>query len=848
MNRFTKPFVCLSLLILPAVAVGQTTSGSGQPKTKTTAPNTTSPDAKSAPETPQVSKSAAPVPGFGARLTQSVTNDVSDPDDHVRCFLTVKQLMNLRPNPGVARLTDTDQSQVLTSVVQAVDAAKSTELNDPAKRAFMEMLAGELDGKLVGKTPGEALATIMNTLYQIQAQNSPLLKAAQDPNEIAQATVDRATQHGGEAYGSTVKKRLNDNQSNWFKVQDPNGTLGAIASLLKTAPDTSSSPTTRAAADKTAQDLIGAASITQVGKVVDSARDAINKLVAPQEIGCAYQILTYDESKLLFGRSVANNFIGVQVTVRNLDATKEFIIHNAMLCVDTDINGAMCQYREGVDKIGVEAYNKAGESLTARGIVGNSITAASALLSTLQPIVGAVNFSNAVAAFNGGVPKGWSTLSPDHQQDQLLLIANSGFSATYTTKTVVGKSGVATFYTWFPAKPFLEGWWVQDCAQTIVLADPTLDGAKPGEEQSPNRISPQVGVDLKRARTGCKEVTSDKFQTAWKTLPYQKWSAISDQLFRDLSLAVVAGIYTLEDKKNKASVTDVKCPKNSSGDLDLPKASSDSTFTCDVTGDNLDKVKNLRLENAANPVDPLRPQASVSVNGDNTTAAANFKISDLASAPANTYNVYAVGKDGTENATGLNVQLDQKTISLTGVSPSSINLEGLPTKITLSGYNLNNLNTICLKSVPGVNPMTVVAKATSKTEAILDGTALKLSSGDWEIYLNDCSDSNDSKQKLTVTGTAPQILSFLPLAAMPGRPVTITGSNFTGATVTFGGVVAQKTAIENGKITAVVPALAKSGPIQVTTPGGSAKSQEDFKVLSKTTPTANPKPPSVPQQ
>lgn len=539
---------------------------------------------------------------------------------------------------------------------------------------------------------------------------------------------------------------------------------------------------------------------------------------------------------------VANNFIGVQVTVRNLNAKEEFIVHNAMLCVDTDINGALCQYREGVDKVGVEAYNKAGESLTPRGIVGNSISAASALLSTLQPIVNVANFSNAVAAFNGGVTKGWSTLSPDHQQDQLLLIANSGFSATYTTKTVVGKSGVATFYTWFPAKPFLQGWWLQDCAQKIVQADPNVDSVESKTEEAKAKPSPQVGVDLKRARTAC-----NNLQEKWKSVSYQKWSSISDQLVRDLSLAVVAGIHTLEENKNKPSVTDLKCVKNSRGELDLSKAASDGTFSCDVTGDNLDKVKSLRLENAANAVDPLRPEAMVNVNGDNTTATATFKVSDLASAPGDAYNVYAVAKDGTETATGLNVHLDQKTIWLTGINPTTINPGSLPGKITLSGYNLNNLSKVCLKNASVPNPVTVdIKKANLKTQATLDGASLKLASGDWEIYFNDCSDLNDSKQKVTVTGAATaQIQSFSPAAASVGATVAISGSNLTGATsVTFGGVPAKIQTIEDGKIVAVVPTSAKSGPIEVATPGGSAKSQADFKVVPKAKPAATAKPSS----
>ena len=107
------------------------------------------------------------------------------------------------------------------------------------------------------------------------------------------------------------------------------------------------------------------------------------------------------------------------------------------------------------------------------------------------------------------------------------------------------------------------------------MADPPVKGSNP----------PQVGVDLKRAQKVCARATA----TDWKNIPYQKWSPIADELFRDLSLAIVAGIHVQEDSKNKSSITDLKCPKNPRGELDLSKASSDGTLSCDVAGDSLDK-------------------------------------------------------------------------------------------------------------------------------------------------------------------------------------------------------------------------------------------------------------------
>ena len=69
----------------------------------------------------------------------------------------------------------------------------------------------------------------------------------------------------------------------------------------------------------------------------------------------------------------------------------------------------------------------------------------------------------------------------------------------------------------------------------------------------------------------------------------------------------------------------------------------------------------------------------------------------------------------------------------------------------------------------------------------------------------------------------PAITAFAPVSAALGANVTITGSNFTGATaVLFGGVPAQSFSVQSAtSIIAQVPVLS-SGNVSVTTPGGTA--------------------------
>ena len=64
-----------------------------------------------------------------------------------------------------------------------------------------------------------------------------------------------------------------------------------------------------------------------------------------------------------------------------------------------------------------------------------------------------------------------------------------------------------------------------------------------------------------------------------------------------------------------------------------------------------------------------------------------------------------------------------------------------------------------------------------------------------------------------------------------GTSVTISGTNFTGATaVTFNGASASFTVTSPTAIQATVPAGATTGPLSVTTPGGTVTSFNAFTV------------------
>jgi hypothetical protein len=79
----------------------------------------------------------------------------------------------------------------------------------------------------------------------------------------------------------------------------------------------------------------------------------------------------------------------------------------------------------------------------------------------------------------------------------------------------------------------------------------------------------------------------------------------------------------------------------------------------------------------------------------------------------------------------------------------------------------------------------------------------------------------------------PTISGFVPQSGAVGTQVTITGTGFTGATaVTFNGTAAQYTVTDDSTIQTSVPQGATTGPISVTTTGGTATSSSDFTVTA----------------
>jgi gliding motility-associated-like protein len=125
----------------------------------------------------------------------------------------------------------------------------------------------------------------------------------------------------------------------------------------------------------------------------------------------------------------------------------------------------------------------------------------------------------------------------------------------------------------------------------------------------------------------------------------------------------------------------------------------------------------------------------------------------------------------------------------------------------------------------------------SVTNQDIFADASGLTIGNHTIYVRAKDSGGEWTQVSTGTfsvtaSSLPTITSFTPTSGIAGTTVTITGTNFTGATsVTFGGSAATSfNVVSSTSITAVV-GTSTSGKISITTPAGSATSSTDFTIM-----------------
>jgi len=734
------------------------TANAGQSQSRST-------QAPSAPSNPTSSTSTS-----NASPTQTVQASKSSsgeyPADYIPCVFTLRELLGLRLKPVAATLTSSDAEDLKLRLISKATAEANSGAMDPfLKSDFLTSIANQ---SFEGLTPSQALARVITLLRDAYNKRAPIdqlkyfannkniqqlvnlaesqLPMPSDPQDSAQIgknlvrnlfplmdAAELLTQ-----LATNVVTALAGVQYFTYEFEDAQKTLAPT--ILRAAKELETAALSGSDLQKAEADLANEAQQQDIAiqAIVETAREGIAAAFQrPQDVGCAMSTLSWNEMRYAFGRIIANEYIGIQIVVRNLNDKQEFALHDAELSVDTDINGSYGRFFSGRDKLVVRGLSLAQADFTPRNFVVHLAQAVGTVMSAALPVAG-TTFKDATGVYNGGFLPGFKSVWTDHSVDQLNLLSDIGFSSSTNYKTVVPKSGSVMFVIFIPAKQFEEGWWVQSCAEHISI-NPTSQRASASTPESTTPTAPyatstlpplatasNVGIDLSAARELCRTYgavaaassaaapssasagqpsasepaptnptanqssgRSGKSSTVLSVaaVPYRKWSPIALSIFRELSWAVVAGAHILETQ-NQSAITELKCPMDDLGNVLFNKT---GTVSCDVTGEGLDKIATLRLRDAQDATDTDTADGPVTVSGDPTKAKVTFQLSKVGNLNKPAYRIYAVTTTGVETFANQTIHLDLNPFE-TDVNPTVAD----PTKqtsmqFTLKGFHLDRI-------------------------------------------------------------------------------------------------------------------------------------------------------------
>ena len=180
---------------------------------------------------------------------------------------------------------------------------------------------------------------------------------------------------------------------------------------------------------------------------------------------------------------------------------------------------------------------------------------------------------------------------------------------------------------------------------------------------------------------------------------------------------------------------------------------------------------------------------------------------------------------GTDNASADNFTV--VTAALPTISSFIPTAGAIGTSVSITGTNFCGTTAVMFNTTNATSFK--VNSATSITATVPTGATTG------PIKVTTPGGTATSSTNFTVV-PAPTIISFTPTFGPVGTKVKITGTNFSGSgftttSVTFNGVTATTKTVDSAtQITATVPSTATTGPIKITTPGGTATSATSFTV------------------
>lgn len=373
------------------------------------------------------------------------------------------------------------------------------------------------------------------------------------------------------------------------------------------------------------------------------------------------------------------------------------------------------------------------------------------------PVAGGT-FADAAGVYNGGFLPGLRSTWPDLSVTQLNLLNDVGFSSSTNYKTVVPKSGSVMFVIFVPSKQYENGWWTQKCAEGVAL-DNSAGAFSSGGSAAPKS---KLGIDLDFARSQCLNYLSiqqhqegsrpsespeqsppasgkgsvaskqgnQQVLLSVKSMRYKDWSPSALAIFRELAFAVVAGTHIQEELQQQPILFQLQCPTDDSGKFQIPSDTTATAISCDLTGQNLDKVTLVRLRNLDDQTDPQTAEGTVSVSGDPTKGKVAFTVAKLSNLEKPNYKAYLVTSTGVEITSEQVLHLDLSSL-VQKISPDN----GDPNssdkmQFTLTGFHLNRIEQIQLFEESAQKPLVTFPPAAGSNASQLSFT---ISAGDDDL-------------------------------------------------------------------------------------------------------------------
>lgn len=682
-------------------------------------------------------------PGSGA-LTNALSDAVlqqspSPGGDYIPCRFTYGELKTLTAPEEVLTLSRSAAEGLITKVSTTVQQQQSAGLISPILQE--EVFSALTLDDLVGLTPSQALQEIIRVLQ--------FARAKAEPREEAALLAD----------------------------QQKKATLAGIDSNPSTETHNAIAP------------------------IITSARDSIERLSRPIDVGCAMSILSYKEVSKAYGHIIARNYIAVQVVVRNLNRDQQFVLHDVEFAVNTDPGGRSGRFYSGRDKIIVRALAAAEGSADPRNYIVHGAEGIGALLSTLVPIF-AGPMGDVASVFNGGFYPSLDKVWKDLSTDQLNLLNDTGFSSSSSSQTVVPKSGTVMFVTFIPEKQFEQGWWTQNCVSATALGIQVSGKAQVSEEKVKAMVPLTEGasvatsapsIDIEHAMQVCAHAALDKGvkipkkepkvhatgfvvpdvsaeknptdkNTVYAVISSKKfgdWSGNSLAIFEELSTTVVAGMHIVDEKELEVALTEITCNPDPTGKVQFPVPDTGSVV-CQIKGKNLDKVKLIRLRNTD---ETAFAEGTVQLQGgDNTTATVTFTSGVLHSLGKADYAVEAVSKTGVETATNQALHFDSSPY-VTKIDPPALDVTTIKTGsvLSLTGYRLTKVKDVLFQTKTGKATLQVApAPIPSDTQIALTVDLAELG----KLGVAD----PDVKWFLNLKDSSPPVSVALPLQYIPAAP------------------------------------------------------------------------------